>query len=283
MRVYKEVKKITELPVICHTTPNMDSWAISRDFSAITVQTGHSEASRNKLWMLPMEYRSNENCYGSHGIWNIGDGNFLAHWGWRTFREAKKSIVPLKIGKSNKLFLCAKGFLEGNINSKFSGVGDNLSIQMIDNRGRKITYTPKVYSDFTAKDLIYNPSQRNFIKENIPDKIIVLSDFTDIENRLLKQSVNSGNRLTLVYLTRYSLKSSTQLRLVNPVECSLSRLMLLPNGRGAIPSLPAKYSAVVVLVTVRSSRPTSLNIRLVMSAQLSSGPSLVALYVPNGA
>ena len=154
---------------------------------------------------------------------------------------------------------------------------------MIDNRDRKITYTPKVYSDFTAKDLIYDPSQRNFIKENIPDKMVILSGFTDIENRLLKQSVNSGNRLTLVYLTRYSLKSSTQLRLVNPVECSLSRLMLLPNGRGAIPSLPAKYSAVVVLVTVRSSRPASLNICLVMSAQLSSGPSLVALYVPNGA
>lgn len=55
---------------------------------------------------------------------------------------------------------------------------------MIDKRDRKITYTPKVYSDFTAKDLIYNPSQRNFIKENIPDKIIVLSDFTDIDNRL---------------------------------------------------------------------------------------------------
>lgn len=25
--MYKEVKKITGLPVICHTTPNMDSWA----------------------------------------------------------------------------------------------------------------------------------------------------------------------------------------------------------------------------------------------------------------
>ena len=51
---------------------------------------------------------------------------------------------------------------------------------MIDNRDRKITYTPKVYSDFTAKDLIYDPSQRNFIKENIPDKMFILSVFTDI-------------------------------------------------------------------------------------------------------
>lgn len=191
--------------------------------------------------------------------------------------------MPLKIGKSNKLFLCAKGFIQGNINSKASGVGDNLSIQMIDKRDRKITYTPKVYSDFTAKDLIYNPSQRNFIKENIPDKIIVLSDFTDIENRLLKQSVNSVNRLTLVYLTRYSLKSSTQSRLIKPVSCNLSKLISLPSGRGAMPSLPAKYSAVVVLVTVKSSRPASRKIRLVISAQLSNGPSLVALYVPNGA
>jgi len=56
LRVYKEVKKTTGLPVICHTTPNMDSWVISRDFSAITVQTGHSEHSRSYLWMLPMKY-----------------------------------------------------------------------------------------------------------------------------------------------------------------------------------------------------------------------------------
>ena len=227
MRVHKEVKKITELPVICHTTPNMDSWAISRDFSAITVQTGHSEHSRSYLWMLPMKYSfckkpfinlepwyeginnsffesdqifafwasmlsgASAYCYGSHGIWNVGDGNFLAHWGRRTFQEAKKSSVPLKIGKSNKLFLCAKGFLEGNINSKVSSVGDNVSIQMIDNRDRKIIYTLKVYLDFTAKDLIYDPSQCNFIKENIPNKTVVLSGFTDIENKLLRQSINS--------------------------------------------------------------------------------------------
>lgn len=62
-------------------------------------------------------------CYGSHGIWDVGDGNFLTYWGRRTFWEAKKSAVPLKIGKSNKLFLCAKGFIQGNINSKASGVG----------------------------------------------------------------------------------------------------------------------------------------------------------------
>lgn len=227
LQVYKEVKKTTRLPVICHTTPNMDSWSISRDFSAITAQTGHSERSRSCLWMLPMKYSFSKKpfinlepwyegisnsffesdqifafwvsilsgasayCYGSHGIWNVGDGNFLAHWGRRTFQEAKKSAVPLKIGKSNRLFLCAKGFMQGNINSKASGVGDNVSIQMIDKRGRKIVYAPKGYSDFTAKDLIYDPSQCNFIKENIPNKTVVLSDFTDIENRLLKQSVNS--------------------------------------------------------------------------------------------
>ena len=89
------------------------------------------------------------------------------------------------------MFLCAKGFLEGYVNSKASGAGDNLSIQMIDNRGRKIIYTLKGYSDFTAKYLIYDPSQCNFIKENIPDKTVVLSGFTDIENKLLRQSVNS--------------------------------------------------------------------------------------------
>ena len=39
--------------------------------------------------------------------------------------------------------------------------------------------------------MIDKTSQRNFIKENIPDKTVVLSGFTDIENKLLRQSVNS--------------------------------------------------------------------------------------------
>ena len=115
----------------------------------------------------------------------------MAHWGRRTFWEAKKSAVPLKIGKSNKLFLCAKSFLEGDINSKVSSVGDNLSIQMIDKRNRKITYVSRGYSDSVAKDLIYDPSQFNFIKGNMPDKVVILSGFTDIENKLLRQSVNA--------------------------------------------------------------------------------------------
>ena len=62
---------------------------------------------------------------------------------------------------------------------------------MIDKRNRKITYVSRGYLDFVAKDLIYDPSQCNFIKGNMPDKVVILSGFTDIENKLLRQSVNS--------------------------------------------------------------------------------------------
>ena len=112
--------------------------------SANTAQTGHDAGSRNRLWQLPLAllkqdrtrrgfinlepwYEGIRNqfwtqdqmfsywvtmlagamsyCYGAHGIWNVGDGQFLAHWGKQTFDQALALDTPRLLGLSHKQYL----------------------------------------------------------------------------------------------------------------------------------------------------------------------------------
>lgn len=112
-----------------------------------TVQTGHDASTSNRLWQLPIAlleenpeggvinlepwYEGINNqfgpedqlfaywvtmlagatsyCYGAHGIWNVGDGKFLAHWGEQTFDQALAIETPRLLGLSHKLFLLESG------------------------------------------------------------------------------------------------------------------------------------------------------------------------------
>ena len=111
--------------------------------AANTGQTGHSEASRGQLYQLPLQHYATHDiidrgfinlepwyegilngfygpdqlyaywvsilagadsyCYGAHGIWNIGDGGFLNHWGSQTFEQAIALDTPRLIGLSHQL------------------------------------------------------------------------------------------------------------------------------------------------------------------------------------
>lgn len=111
--------------------------------AANTIQSGHSDAARNPLWEIPLRERRlapdspflnlepwyegilgrfgpvdqlyaywaaslagvSGYCYGAHGIWNVGDGRFLAHWGGQTFDEALALDTPRLIGLSHKVWL----------------------------------------------------------------------------------------------------------------------------------------------------------------------------------
>ncbi len=108
-----------------------------------TVQTGHSYHARADLYRLPIAHAENNDsmgrgfvnlepwyegildqfngpdqlysywtstlagaaayCYGAHGIWNVGDGKFLAHWGTQTFEQALQLDTPRLIGLSHQL------------------------------------------------------------------------------------------------------------------------------------------------------------------------------------
>ena len=112
--------------------------------SANTTQTGHDAQARNRLWQLPLallkddhthrgyinlepwyegirdQFRAEDQmfsywatmlagatsyCYGAHGIWNVGDGKFLAHWGKQTFAQALTLDTPRLLGLSHKQYL----------------------------------------------------------------------------------------------------------------------------------------------------------------------------------
>lgn len=112
--------------------------------SANTAQTGHSAAARSSIWRNPIELLQKDrarrgyvnlepwyegirgqfwgedqlfaywasmlagasaHCYGAHGIWNVGDGKFLSHWGEQTFSQAVRLDTPRLLGLSHDQYL----------------------------------------------------------------------------------------------------------------------------------------------------------------------------------
>jgi hypothetical protein len=110
--------------------------------AAHTAQTGHDYGVRKELWQLPLKLLKTgstkpyinlepwyegilnqfgaedqlfaywvsmlagaaSHCYGAHGIWNVGDGRFLAHWGQQTFEQATVLDTPRLLGLSHEQY-----------------------------------------------------------------------------------------------------------------------------------------------------------------------------------
>jgi hypothetical protein len=138
--VLERLAATTDRAIIVHpTTGTTGRGSVLRPelLAAETVQTGHSAAARTSLWELPLQahegfvnlepwYEGIHNgfgcndqlyaywvsvlagatghCYGAHGMWNVGDGRFLAHWGGQTFAEAVALETPRLLGRSNALW-----------------------------------------------------------------------------------------------------------------------------------------------------------------------------------
>ena len=148
---------------------------------ATTVQTGHDSNTRRLLWQLPydtnMEDPNNRfinlepwyegitggfwmndqlyaywasmmggadaYCYGAHGVWNAGDGQFLAHWGRQTLSEAMKLETPRLIGVSHEIFV-ESGFMNlKNIEVK-EKEGELVEIRRSDEKGSFVSFFPEV-------------------------------------------------------------------------------------------------------------------------------------------
>lgn len=148
---------------------------------AITVQTGHSPNTKNILWQLPLEitkkypdkkfinlepwyegitgrFGTNDQlyaywasmmagahayCYGAHGVWNVGDGKFLAHWGKQTFDQAIKLITPQLIGESHKLFV-QSGFMKYRSVEVEDRDGELISITRSNGKDDFVYYAPEI-------------------------------------------------------------------------------------------------------------------------------------------
>lgn len=157
--VLKDLASKTKKPIIIHPTEKTGRDSVSNGelLSANTVQTGHSQESRRRIWNWSMEtmekgdffinlepwYEGIMNdfgkedqlfaywssmlagassfCYGAHGIWNVGDGNFLSHWGGQTFEQAIALDTPRLIGLSHWQFLKVKNKLQTSFFSERNG------------------------------------------------------------------------------------------------------------------------------------------------------------------
>jgi len=147
---------------------------------AVTVQTGHSVNTRRFLWELPLE-STRENpqsrfinlepwyegitgrfkvedqmygywasmmagayayCYGAHGVWNAGDGKFLAHWGEQTMEQAMKSKTPYLLGISHQLFVNS-GFANYRTVEVEEKDGELVKISRFNDKGNFVSYIPK--------------------------------------------------------------------------------------------------------------------------------------------
>lgn len=172
--------------------------------SAITVQTGHDANSRRMIWEIPLEISKNHPdkpfinlepwyegirgqfgvndqlfaywssmmtgahafCYGAHGIWNAGDGKFLAHWGKQTHSQAALLNTPRLIGESHKLFT-----------SKFANYrhievedqnGELLKVTRFNEKNEYICYIPELsLVKNIPKGEVFLPNEGKFSKKTI--------------------------------------------------------------------------------------------------------------------
>ncbi|MDQ3393235.1 MAG: DUF4038 domain-containing protein [Bacteroidota bacterium] len=164
--------------------------------AAVTTQTSHSKKSKNRHWQEPLSIL-NKNpklkfinlepwyegilnkfftedqlfaywanmmsgayayCYGAHGIWNCGDGDFLSQWGKQTFDDALKLKSPDLIGKSHKFFMDS-----GAIDYPYVDVeaknDELISICRKNEAGDFLKFYPKYKSTFNGKENLqyFNP------------------------------------------------------------------------------------------------------------------------------
>lgn len=181
---------------------------------AITVQTGHSEETRKLLWELPLEstkenpYKPFVNlepwyegitgrfktedqlyaywvsmmagayayCYGAHGIWNAGDGKFLAHWGKQTMRKAMRLKTPSLLGTSHKFFLDSNfaDYPQVEVEEK---EGDLIKITRSENGGKFVTCMPDIsVVDELPEGNVFSPTKGKLVK-NIPKagQVVIIS------------------------------------------------------------------------------------------------------------
>jgi len=107
------------------------------------------EGIRNQFWMKDQLYAywvsmlagASSYCYGAHGIWNVGDGKFLNHWGNQTFEQALSLDTPRLIGLSHQVYL-------SHTNQSGEVIPEMQGIRLISltrkSLGTAITYIPEI-------------------------------------------------------------------------------------------------------------------------------------------
>lgn len=200
------LNSLTRKPIFVHVTITTSNEAVDNPqlLSAVTVQTGHGEGSRLSLHRLPHQLKAGDPkvrfvnlepwyegildkfgaedqlyaywatmmagadayCYGAHGVWNVGDGKFLSHWGKQTLEQALELDTPRLLGISHKLFLESgfSAYPEVEVNEKD---GRLVSIKRSSDNSQ-VTFYPdcsktKIY--FVPTSRIFDPIRGKFLTE----------------------------------------------------------------------------------------------------------------------
>jgi hypothetical protein len=209
-RIFPQTKK----PILVHpVTTETGFEAVNNPglLAANTAQTGHHESSKNRLWQLPLEVLKRDSCYlnlepwyegirdrffgedqlfaywvsmlsgaashcyGAHGIWNAGDGGFLAHWGGQTFDEAVRLSTPALLGLSHGQYIM-RDFREGI--SYYRTEGKNLLTIERRNNDRWVRFHPDASRlQEVPEGKIWRPMNGTF-EEQPPSKgpVVVFKD-----------------------------------------------------------------------------------------------------------
>jgi hypothetical protein len=147
--------------------------------AANSVQTGHARAAEPELWRRPLAARARHPgrpvvnlepwyegirgqfwledqvralwmsvgagaralCYGAHGVWNVGDGAFLAHWGAQGFDEGLRLDTPAVLGATWRM-LDRLGALDWPEAAATVEGGRLVKLRRADGAGRFVEYYP---------------------------------------------------------------------------------------------------------------------------------------------
>ena len=181
--VLRALAAATDRSLLAHVVPgetSADALAAHDLLAAVTVQTGHDQASRPLLWEWPARCAARfpgrpfvnlepwyegirddfatadqlfaywvsmlsgaaAYCYGAHGMWNAGDGAFLAHWGKQSLDTAAALPTPALLGASHRVFLDAGGPDPDGVTTVDVVAGTLRSITRTRADGTRLTFLP---------------------------------------------------------------------------------------------------------------------------------------------
>ena len=166
-----------------------------------TLMTGHDKNNRTALWQRPINAREKYDavinlepwyeginnsvgtsdqlfaywcsmlsgcegfCYGAQGIWNMGDGKFLSHWGKQSLSEARQLNTPHLLGESHKLLRQQLGN-EPLLKPEVVCNGDTLLTLRNHSASTRFEFIPEVSSyTGTPAGLIWVPDKAIFNSE----------------------------------------------------------------------------------------------------------------------
>ncbi|MEM1416564.1 MAG: DUF4038 domain-containing protein [Myxococcota bacterium] len=180
--VLEELARSTKRPLLVHPTADRRGRAsVGRPdlLAAETVHTSHARQAAPRIWReaqagsaggrafynlepwyegilddfrtadqlhaywASMSCGASGHAYGAHGIWNAGDGRFLAHWGTQSWDEARALPTGALLGESHRLVqaLGAAAWPVARVEAR----GDELvSATRAAPDGRRLTFVPAV-------------------------------------------------------------------------------------------------------------------------------------------